>query len=273
METKKEMNAGINEYITRVTMPIFNRVLKETPKNQPLVGKVGFSQLKNCHYQPHNYRLYIDFSRANFNPQNQPLDVGFIYYKVINSTEHLFMFENFNIRVKKNQIQIQNKVENKRWHVIEVSAKANQQIIQIFQRKDNECIEFLKTFIKIFGGISQFKILNRFTEDKIRHEDIIDLLPLKQKFHNKVVKKVYNEKNVEFSNPALACNYITNRAIENIAPTIARAIETINPLHALKNNIKSIEDVLKNSHLVNLLSTPQKRHFEKWLFRFSEAII
>ena len=60
--------------IDKIVNPIFDKVLKETSKNHTMVG-VGGSDLKSyCFYQPHNHRLYFDFSKLNFKPYpNQPI--------------------------------------------------------------------------------------------------------------------------------------------------------------------------------------------------------
>jgi len=244
MENKKQNKEVIKEYISRKVTPIFNEFLKENAINPMTVGNKGIKLPKKCYYQPHNYRLYFPFSKTNFKPTEPYFKHGF---KIVNKTELQKEFLNCKIRVKKQQIEIINKINHNNWYPVEISEKAEQQIISIIQKKDRESIDVLRKFIKKYGGNSDFNILNRHSEDKVQHEDFIDLLPLKMKFHNKLVKKVYNEANVEFSNPVLACNYITNRSLENITPSILKGlndikgrIDTISPIEPIKTEIRGI---------------------------------
>ena len=237
-----------------------NRVAQETKKNHMLVGGwVGY-----CFYQPHNYRLYFDYNRQDFNPKPTPKRL--VFSKKINATEYFFEFNNFSVRVKKNQIEVRNFKNHKEWYKIEVSEKSNIQISRIIKRKDKETIKMLQYFIKWFGGRSEYKILNRHSEDKIKGEDKIDILPIKQKFHNEIVKKVYNEQNIEFSSPAFALNYISNRAIENISPEISNALYTVNPLRTLKMKVKKINDIFVYKDFVKILTKEEKAEFEEWIF-------
>ena len=58
----------VTDYIDRITLPIFNKVLQETKKNRILVGsKKKISTIYSL-YNPHNYRLYFDFKRIDFHP-------------------------------------------------------------------------------------------------------------------------------------------------------------------------------------------------------------
>lgn len=227
MENSKE---DLQAFTRRVAGKIFEKVLLETPKNQTLVGSDIKNHPKCCYYQPHNYRLYFEFSKENFNPQKPSL-VSLVYnYRIKNSKEHEYdNFLNCRIRVKKNQIEITNKIEPKKWYIIELKSttEIEKQIKGIIEKKDKESIEVLKEFIKLHGGNSNFEILNKHSEDKIMGEDKIDLLPLKMKFQTSIVKKVYNEKNVEFSNPVFAATYLQNRAVEEITPEIAQEISNI----------------------------------------------
>jgi len=269
METKKECDRSVEEYVSRIVTPVFERVLQETPKNQMLVGEPGFSPdfpPERCHYQPHNYRLFFDYCKDNFDPSKPTNFLGCLNYKIINSSEHFFNFNNFSVRVKKTQIQITNKSDHKRCYPIDMSLNSEEQFIKIINHKDNECVEFFKKFINFYGGSSQFKILKRESENKIMQEDIIDLIPIKMKFDNKVCKKVYNEHNVEFKDPAFASNYILNRSLESVAPHLVERLDIMNAFKILKAKVKSVSDVLNYPHLIQALNNRQKRQFERWLF-------
>jgi hypothetical protein len=248
METQNPDNEVLSpeEHVKRIVMPIFEQSLKETSKNQTLVGSKTNSKAKlrdspdtlgtrkkdgYVLYQPHNYRLFFDFSKEKFNQNseipNQSLELGIIIptaegknYKTINKTELMYCFDNFNFRVKKNQISVTNKKEHKRWYMIPLSMTAHEEVLSIVKKKDDECKEALKRFMSVFGGASNLKVMNTTCEDKVMHERIIDSLPEKAHFYNKVGKKVYNEQNFEFNTHLYASNYIEEQALESHAPQI-----------------------------------------------------
>lgn len=255
MENKKR---EIEDHIRRITAPVFNKVPYEVSKNHMMVGAVTKKKgkiIKKCFYQPHNFRRYYDFNKENFNPtQTIPyhgLDHGAVLYRLINKTEHSYAnFWGCRLVVRKTQIEIINKVNPKQWHVLKLANPKyiKEQILNIVSQKEKECITALKEFIKVYGGHSKFKLLNWHSEDKIEHEDMIDLIPIKQKFHNEVVKKVYNQKNVEFSDPVYSSNYLRNRAIEDIAPEIVTAINNLHSSFISPNFSRGNEAAVLSGH-------------------------
>lgn len=240
METNKPDDDVLKKHIDSIVKPIFEKAAKETAKNPISVGQHGNNKNYSL-YQPHNFRRYYDFSKTNFNPETAPKS-AVTEHKILNRTEHTFNpFLNCRITVKKNQVEVINKIEPKRWYKIELDNidYIKQQIKDIIIKKENECYNVLQQFIAHYGGFSTFKILNRKSEDKVEHEDIIDLLPLKQKFHNPPVKKVYNEKNIEFNDPVFASNYLRTRAIEDRADTIT------DELNELKTIFKEVKETMQ----------------------------
>jgi hypothetical protein len=100
-----------------------------------------------------------------------------------------------------------------------------QQIKAIHTQKINEAIASLKEFINIYGGKSEYHLKRVWCEEKILKDKPIDKLPLNMFFRANNVKKAYNEPNIEyFGDPIGACNYFSNRGVEDIAPQIAEAI-------------------------------------------------
>lgn len=240
METNKENKRDVYSEIDKIINPIFNKVLKETKQNHTMVGKVGSSLKSYCFYQPHNCRLYFDFSKLNF--QTIPNHTHY-NLRVINKSEYqIYNFENYNLRIKKTQVElIYNPIEKKFFKIeLGIDKDIFQQVKNIWIEIIRQGITALEKFISVFGGNSEFNLLNARSEDKIVNEDMINLIPEKMTFYNDVVKKVYNEKNVEFSNPVQACNYLTNRSIEDITPSI---VEAINGLGKQYNQMS--EGVLK----------------------------
>jgi hypothetical protein len=225
METKLKKIA--DSYIKNRTSP------KEAIKNPMSVGTLGSKPLPYCFWQPHNYRLYIDFDKTTLKlPSDNETALLTTVYRLVNSTEICFdSFQGCRIVVKQHQVEITNLI-NPRWYKIQLAPETTiePQFQEIIQQKDKECLDTLKAFIAIYGGSSEFHILNARSEDKIMAEEKIDELPDKMTFHSDRVKKVYNEKNVEFSTPAGACNYIRTRAIEKVAPELAEQLRSIRVL-------------------------------------------
>ena len=222
------------QHIRRIVKPIFDKVLQEIDKNPMTVGNQGIKSPKYCLYNPHNFRRYYDFCKGNFHPDKPHLDHGRgtfpVEHKIINKNEHTFdHFHNCRITVKRSQVEIINKIQVKRYYKIQLENVdyLKPQIGLIVAKKEKECIKVLKEFIKVYGGISKFKLLNWHSEDKIMGEDIIKKIPLKMKFHTDVVKKVYNEPNVEFSDPAFVSNYLRTRALEDRMDVIDKLLMAI----------------------------------------------
>ncbi|MCH8003919.1 MAG: hypothetical protein IH934_04795 [Nanoarchaeota archaeon] len=271
---KKKRDEDLRKYITSIVKPIFEKVAEEAPNNRMLVGSKPRKK-KYSYFNPHNYRRWFNFSRKTFNPESKftltkrnqqiwgfnqaethksscktnPLVQG--WFRIINKTEYFFdNFYDCSIRVKKKTIQINNKKENKRKHVIilgEVQER-KKQVFAITNRKDQECKEVLKLFISIFGGSSDFKIINKASENKCEHEDMIDKIPLKMTFDTPIVKKRYNEPNVEFTDEVGAANYFSTRGIEDIAPQIeSRLVELKDHSDLLWEGVTGIIQVNKST--------------------------
>jgi len=264
MEQTNHKQRDAQDYVNSRIMPIFAKALKETSKNPMTVGSAVDPTIKYCLYQPHNYRLYFDFDRTKFldkNPTKKATKPIFpVEHKIINQTEHTFnTILGCRITVKKTCIEIINKVDLKRWYKIPFEErKIKIAFKEVINKKDEECRLALKKFMEFYGGESKFKIINRRSEDKIMNEDKIDLVPIKQHWHNEVVKKVYDEKNVEFSNPAFASNYLRTRAVEDKAETIMEVLNAMSKnLAYVAENYKSHAGLVKQ--LYKLTANLNKR--------------
>lgn len=234
------------EYIRRLVKPIFDKVAKETPQNPVSVRSVGKKNRQYCIYNIHNYRLYFQFDKKTFNPDKKAkptkggsvLKGGSVPYKIVNSTELEFSdILGCTIIVKRKQIEIKNRIDPDKLHRIPFVTNAKHSFADIIRKKDKEAVIALKRFINLYGGQSDFQILNRWGHNKVWHEDAIDLIPIKMKWNNKVSMKLYNRKNVEFPDVALASNYIETRAIES------QADEIKDELFIIKEAIKGVLEV------------------------------
>ncbi len=247
MEKKKEVKDTSKEYVRRIVTPIFNKVLQETTKNPLSVGSVRSKKNTSSIYYPHNYRLYIDFSKENLNikklsklPKPTPIGSVVTTYRLKNSKEHeINNFMGCRLTIKKTQIEIQDKIEPEKKYLIKITTKAHKEVIPIIQAKNKKCLNVLKKFIKKYGGSSDYRILKIFAENKAWGTDRIDILELKSRWHRKLTKKVYNELpiNVEFADPIAMSNHIENSAVESIAPTIA------NELAATREMIRGVLEI------------------------------
>jgi hypothetical protein len=264
----------IKEHIKGVIKPIFDKVLKEISKNPMWVGKVGVDRVGFVFYQPHNYRLFFEFSKENFKPSKPTLEGGLgglVVTKRNHDSELVFRFINdCEIVVKKRMVEVRNFVEHKRWYKVSLGEGAEGEVLDIVRKKDAECVEALKRFISVFGGSCDFVIRNRFSEDKISAEDFIDGLPLKLKFKNDVAKKVYNEGNVEFKSPILASNYIRNQALEAHAPEIIERLRGVeeslkSPLERVKGKIRGFDDVFRLRIEIGDLCSGDRDELGGWL--------
>jgi hypothetical protein len=199
---------------------------KETDKNHVSVGQVGMVEdYSYAFYNPHNARFYFNFMKWNFKPD-------MTMFKVINSKELMIEFMDCRIVVKKNLIEIINKINKERRFKIDGSLdnihKATVKAISILEL---ECITVLKELIRAFGGTSDCVcVRSHIPDNKILHDKIVDSIPDEVTFRNDVSKKVYkvSPKNVEISTPAGASKVFRNLALFDFAPEIAEKLNILN---------------------------------------------
>jgi hypothetical protein len=279
VETKTET---AEEYIRRLTTPIFNKVLQETNKNPVMVGGGVPVPPKICFYKPHNLRLYFDYNFKGFYTPPYPALPRGTQYKLQNhNSEHSFRgFFDCNIIIRKESIEVYNNI-NPIWYPLTINNQVREQIEDIISEKIEESKKVLQEFIKLCGGSSKLQVLRLSSEDKIQGEDYIDKLPLNLRFRNRVGKKEYHEKNFEFDNHALASNYLESAATVQLAPVIAKEIANITdrqiakdtqlaivqyPLRYLKLNCFSLSDILANKQILLALSAQERLNFSNWTF-------
>lgn len=278
MQEKQDCDI-LKEHIKRVTDPIFQKVLQETLPNRTLVGQPGLPESDSCYVDIHNCRLYFDFSKINFDP-NSFIKPGFhtkhtpglyISYGTKNhNSEHLFQFENFNFIVKKTQIEILNKIENRKKHKIEYSEEGHNKIIDLCNQKVKESKEALAWFTSVFGGGSSHTMLKIEPDIKFHRDFAVDLMDIKSTWHNEIGKKVYHEKVLEINHPAYASNFVLNQGILKVSPHIAEELFSIkmmiHPVKTLKLLIHSVNDVCKWKDTIINLTYNEKKQLESWIF-------
>jgi hypothetical protein len=202
-----------------------NDVPQETSKNPVSVGRVGsVEDYSYSFYNPHNARFYFKFNKWNFKPD-------MTLFKVINSRELSIEVFDCRFTVKKQLIEVVNKINTERRFKVEGSIDNRREaIIKAVALLEQESINALKSFISRFGGASDFVCVKSHVPDnKILHDKIVDSVPDEVTFRNDVVKKVYKDlpKNVEVSTPEGASKTFRNLALFDFAPEISSKLSEI----------------------------------------------
>lgn len=274
----KDKGSGMRAQVKRIVTPIFNKALKETFKNHVSVGGVGSENYQYAYYNPHNARFYFNYINTEGSGRGRFDDL-----KIINKSE--FCHDSFfgcRVVVKKNKIEITNKIDKERRFKISGSADDRySQTVEAVAVLEREVIATLKEFIKVYPVSSDCVCVKVWIPDnKILHDRIVDSIPQEITFRNDVVKKVYNTSpsNVEVSSPVQASNTFRNLALYDYAPMIAEELESLraeiikgsplmNPLENVKLGIVCFpDDVFKHSDDIVALSDFDKALLTDWFF-------
>jgi len=82
-------------------------------------------------------------------------------------------------------------------------------------------------------------------------DDMLNKIPEDMNIHSHLFKKVYDS-GVEFFDESSVVNYIENRALENVAPIIARELKDIKQTITPKEDIKEMKEWMKSTtELIN----------------------
>lgn len=207
-------------------------------------------------YNPHNYRLYFNFTKKNYKPKQGMVGVWFGKFKN-HQKEFTATGEGTRVTIKKTQVELINKLTEEEWFLVN-RAKAKEEIQAICAKIDDKCIKGLKRFIEVYGGECNFILLKREcrallktkSDNKVMKEPFIDTLPLDMVFETDIVKKVYKKPNVEFKEPIYAANYLENSALKEFAPEISTQLDKMNAelkglLYLQKEAFRENNNVLK----------------------------
>jgi len=276
--SEEEKASPMYKHIKKLTKPIFDKALKETSKNHVSVGGVGSENYQYAYYNPHNARFYFNYINTEGSGRGRFDDM-----RIINKSE--FCHDDFfgcRVVVKKNKIEITNKIDKERRFKISGSADDRyKQTVDAVAVLEREVIATLKEFIKVYPVSSDCVCVKAWIPDnKILHDKIIDSIPQEITFRNDVVKKVYNTapSNVEVSSPVQASNTFRNLALYDYAPMIAEELESlrveimkgvplVNPLESVKLGISQFPDDIIASHdNITSLCDSDKASLTEWLF-------
>lgn len=213
------------KHIEGLTTPIFNKVLQEEKPNTMIAAQpiVFF-------WRPNNYRLQFNFNTKTFK-RNTTLNSGvtisnFGTKYVLKDFHEATIMLDIPKRNKQAKITLIHKPKRRFYYEIKCSSikAVDERINEKVHNIENKLIYALNGFILRFGGSVDVdtKKWTRF-EDDIHGEDFIDKIPRDLIITDTYFKKVY-QKGIEFKNPAFVKSYISNRAVEEIAPEIADSI-------------------------------------------------
>lgn len=256
----------INKEIKRITKPIFDKVLKETDKNQMLVGKSDKKEPKFIYLNLHNYRRWFDFKRATYRPPTNPQkrrDLG--YHTVNYGSEDIYdNFMGCSIRVKKKTIQITNKIEHKRWYAIDMY-RGYESVSNLVWQKETECVGVIQAFIKQFKGVSGFSLINHKQETKVKFSPITERLSEGLTWHTDLHKKVYHDKVVEIYDLNQAIRLVDNSILYDNIP------ELVEPLRVLAKGMKQLMPPLTLQELQQRITkTTDLRRYQEDLNNLSD---
>jgi len=275
MENKTKISEAHNEsYIGTIKSP------QETPFNHTMVGSKQKKTTSSSLYNPHNYRLYFSFKKEQFNPEEGMVGVWLGKYKN-HGSEFTAVGEGIRVTIKKTQAEIINKLTEQEWFAVN-RASARTEITELLQTIETKCIASFKSFIEVYGGSTDYKILHREerpnlilntkSDNKVMHEPYIDSLPLDMTFETSIVKKAYKESNIEFKEPIYVARYLENSALNEFAPQIAEAIKQVamsNPgerLRYIKSQINKFTDVKALYSEIMVLEQVDKNCLSDWIF-------
>lgn len=285
------------KHIRKLVTPIFEQSLKETSKNHMVVGRGRSDSFSFAFVQPHNYRSYFNYSRVSSLLDDLKESTGFIktegrlteggvgsvYYKKINHDKEV-SFPDFcgcRVVVKKNNIEVVNKIDHKRWFSVRMHKDfIEEDMVKIAVLKDSQSLDVFKRFIHVMGLASDFVLVKGLVEAKVKGESSINNIPIDMHFHNEVAKTVYAEKNdavknVEFKSMGLASQYLVNRCkedfienkFEELRKEFMKSKELVSPLESVKMSISTFPDgVFANSESIVALSVVDKALLTDWLF-------
>ncbi len=231
MEKKKENNRSVEEHIRRQVKPIFDKVLQEAPPN-PMRVQNGPEKVTIKAVQPHNYRLYFDFTKEKYNP-TEPYSL-----KNYNS-EHHYLYPTHRIVIRKRTIEVQYLAHQKQWRRIIADSEEgiDKRMDEIVQEIEDKCFTYLKQFVSMNGGKTEFKLLRKRKQEwGIHGDEYLDNIPDEMIITDTVFKKVYRDK-VEMHGPNEVKNWISNRALEKFSPQISDSI------NSLAKKIRTSQDV------------------------------
>jgi len=132
------------------------------------------------------------------------------------------------IQIFKTKAVIINNSHVKMWRVIKNSklGEADPEIKEVVDDMDAYAVHVFRLFVEQFGGATDFKIINRRTENGFKGDPVTDGMPKDQVINSLNFKKVYDD-HIEFKSTQAMENFIHNRTIDKVAPELALRLQHI----------------------------------------------
>lgn len=283
LKASQSVEAAINKIFSDATQE--TRSDRESVGRRRRSGEVSPIPEKSLLWQPHDFRLYIDFDREGFKPK-KPSDRGLRKIKTsvarfnpaytFSSKNHgkEFLYKDFmgcTLEIKKHQVAVHNRSHAKQWRLIKRGSidEIKARITEVMKRLEEEAVQALQVFIRIHGGKSSYRILYKRCEHGIHGDSYLDRIPPELVINDTVFKKVYQHK-VEFKDEVAMKTYIANRSIEEIAPDIARSIDNLAQRIKVAHKKLDFIDHLFNNNLCDWWNDLSPEAQENYIKRYLE---
>jgi hypothetical protein len=258
----KKSDDELRREIFKKVKPIFEKVL-----NENISDTMSVPPTVTFLWSPHNYRLKIPFYDKRTLPIKKkkfkfPMELKYSNYnsKVTTRINGITIMKEPSCIIA---IYSKKEFGKDTWYKIEcntlrdIDLRINEKVSDI----KNKCMDAIKVFIKNFGGRAYFEESKWIRhEDAVHGEDFLDSIPKDTIIHDTYFKKVYQD-HVEFKSPTFMKNYISNRAVEKLAPEIAKEINSLN--NNIMNNLAAYNESLKEyNENVKLHKEVQKKQLQ-----------
>lgn len=242
MENQKERlrvyqtNSKLKNHIKELTKGIFAQ--EDTTDTMSMLGGN-----RKVLWRPNNYRLKIpvkqgsigNFSSIKGSMGVFPVEIGKkgLGTLRINKRITLMIYDKCVVGV----FSLKDQEGRKEWYQVEVDSVESFE--EWFDAKLKEIEGELRFEIaKLRGDLDFSQGVWIRHEDGVKNEEFLDTLPESLVLHDTYFKKVYRNE-VEFKSPVYVKNFISNRALDRVAPEIVRELGEIKVL--LKSGLKPKE--------------------------------
>jgi len=204
----------------------------------------GGLEVLNFLWRPNNYRLKIPFVKGS-DPKQETKQLGGLFpVEIREGTTTLKVDEKITLMIHPENVigiwSLKNKKKEKLWYNVKIdSIDALDDWIDSKVKEIQEALQ--SEFKKLKLSLDYSKAVWIRHEDGIKGEEFLDGLSSSLIIHDTYFKKVYANE-VEMKAPAYVKTFIANRAIEKIAPEIAKE------LVELKNLVLEVPKTANSPH-------------------------
>lgn len=222
-ENKNDVEGMFSPEQNQRIKAILTASASEAPSDPTSVGvRHSFSQ-----YNPHNYRLYFDYIRNEMAIVKGSVGGRFVLLGSRNhNSEIVFQHKSgHTVTIKKTQAEVRKKHQERDWALIDNADP--DQIDIIVQRMKKEATQVFYEFVEDYGGKTKFTILNEYSIDNALKNTLTEKQPMKVQFETHIVKKLYNEKKLEYKNVVAAKNAAHNAGLYDFSTVLGSQLESM----------------------------------------------